>query len=134
MSVIAEHPVLFIKKLECLTVQEQDTVELEVQLNRMASDIKWMKNGVILQPGNNLNIQVDGAKQTLILKNVSCADQGLYSCETLDDKTEAKLTVESKDFCILYIHLIMPCFLYFCSINLITYASCVYINTLLLVQ
>ncbi|XP_062847132.1 obscurin isoform X3 [Trichomycterus rosablanca] len=93
---VQEPPVVFIKKLEGLTVQEQDTVKLEVELSRMASEIKWMKNGVVLQPEKNLNIQVDGAKQTLILKNVSCADQGLYSCETLDDKTEAKLTVELK--------------------------------------
>ncbi|MCI4374319.1 hypothetical protein PGIGA_G00004900 [Pangasianodon gigas] len=89
-------PVMFIKKLENKTVQEQDTVELEVELSRPSTEVKWMKNGIVLQPEGNLKIQVDGVKQTLIFKSVTCADRGLYSCETLDDKTQAKLTVEVK--------------------------------------
>lgn len=79
-----------------MTVQEQDTVRLEVELSKPSSDVKWMKNGVVLQQGGNLEIHVDGAKQTLVLKSVAYADRGYYSCETLDDKTQAKLTVESR--------------------------------------
>ncbi|XP_046703831.1 obscurin [Silurus meridionalis] len=89
-------PVLFIKKLENKTVQEQDNVELHVELSRLSTEVKWMKNGVVMQPEGNVQIQVDGVKQTLIFKSVTCADRGLYSCETLDDKTQAKLTVEKK--------------------------------------
>ncbi|KAK3571997.1 hypothetical protein QTP86_021336 [Hemibagrus guttatus] len=89
-------PVMFIKKLENKTVQEQDTVELEVELSRPSTEVKWMKNGIVLQPEGNLNIKVDGVKQTLIFKSVTCSDRGFYSCETLDDKTQAKLTVEMK--------------------------------------
>lgn len=87
---------MFIKKLENKTVQEQDTVELKVELSRPSTEVKWMKNGIVLQPEGNLNIKVDGVKQSLIFKSVTCADRGFYSCETLDDKTQAKLTVESK--------------------------------------
>ncbi|XP_047667394.1 obscurin isoform X5 [Tachysurus fulvidraco] len=89
-------PVMFIKKLENKTVQEQDTVELKVELSRPSTEVKWMKNGIVLQPEGNLNIKVDGVKQSLIFKSVTCADRGFYSCETLDDKTQAKLTVEMK--------------------------------------
>ncbi|XP_017322293.1 obscurin isoform X6 [Ictalurus punctatus] len=89
-------PVMFVKKLENKTVQEQDTVELEVELSRPSTEVKWMKNGIVLQPEGNLTIQADGVKQTLIFKSVTCADRGFYSCETLDDKTQAKLTVEMK--------------------------------------
>ncbi|KAI5105994.1 obscurin, partial [Silurus meridionalis] len=89
-------PVLFIKKLENKTVQEQDNVEFHVELSRLSTEVKWMKNGVVMQPEGNVQIQVDGVKQTLIFKSVTCADRGLYSCETLDDKTQAKLTVEKK--------------------------------------
>lgn len=96
LAIFAELPVMFIKKLENKTVQEQDSVELEVELSRPSTEVKWMKNGIVLQPEGNLKIQVDGVKQTLIFQNVTCADRGLYSCETLDDKTQAKLTVESK--------------------------------------
>ncbi|XP_067234423.1 obscurin isoform X4 [Chanodichthys erythropterus] len=93
---VQQLPVTFKKKLADVTVQEQDTVRLEVELSKPSSDVKWMKNGVVLQQGGNLEIHVDGAKQTLVLKSVAYADRGYYSCETLDDKTQAKLTVEIK--------------------------------------
>lgn len=89
---------MIIRKLENKTVQEQDTVELEVELSRPSTEVKWMKNGIVLQPEGNLNIKVDGVKQTLIFKSVTYTDRGFYCCETLDDKTQAKLTVESKSY------------------------------------
>uniref|UniRef100_A0A668A7J7 Obscurin, cytoskeletal calmodulin and titin-interacting RhoGEF b n=1 Tax=Myripristis murdjan TaxID=586833 RepID=A0A668A7J7_9TELE len=92
----SEIPVTFKKKLENLTVEEQVEVKLEVELSKPSADVKWMKNSVVLQPTGNMEIRVDGTKQTLVFKSVTHADRGFYSCETLDDKTEAKLTVESK--------------------------------------
>ncbi|XP_073797121.1 obscurin isoform X7 [Danio rerio] len=93
---VQQLPVTFTKKLADVTVQEQNTVRLEVELSKPSKDVKWMKNGVVLQQGGNLEIHVDGAKQTLVLKSVAYADRGHYSCETLDDKTQAKLSVEIK--------------------------------------
>ncbi|KAA0704500.1 Obscurin [Triplophysa tibetana] len=93
---VQQLPVTFKKKLADITVQEQDTVRLEVELSKHSTEVKWMKNGVILQPGGNLEIHVEGVKQTLILRSVTNGDRGHYSCETLDDKTQAKLTVEIK--------------------------------------
>lgn len=77
-------------------MEEEEEVKLEVEISKLSPEVKWMKNGVILQPGPNVEIRVDGNKQTLVLKKVTSADRGYYSCETLDDKTQAKLTVESK--------------------------------------
>ncbi|XP_016380464.1 obscurin-like [Sinocyclocheilus rhinocerous] len=93
---VQQLPVTFKKKLADVTVTEQDTVRLEVELSKPSTDVKWMKNGVVLQQGENMEIHVDGAKQALVLKSVAYADRGHYSCETLDDKTQAKLTVEIK--------------------------------------
>ena len=84
------------KKLENLTVEEQKEVRMEVELSRPSAEVRWMKNGVVLQPASNMELLVDGAKQSLVFKSVAYADRGLYSCETLDDKTQAKLSVESK--------------------------------------
>ncbi|XP_036374691.1 obscurin isoform X9 [Megalops cyprinoides] len=89
-------PVTFKKKLENCTVQEQQEVKMEVELSKPSADVKWMKNSVVLQPGGNVEIHVDGARQTLVLKSVTMSDRGYYSCETLDDKTQAKLTVETR--------------------------------------
>ncbi|XP_030016091.1 obscurin [Sphaeramia orbicularis] len=93
---VEHEPVMFKKKLENLTVEEQSEVKLEVELSKASDEVKWMKNSVVLQPSGNMQIRVDGAKQTLIFKNVTHADRGIYSCETLDDKTQAKLNVEMK--------------------------------------
>ncbi|XP_016314282.1 obscurin-like [Sinocyclocheilus anshuiensis] len=93
---VQQLPVTFKKKLADMTVTEQDTVRLEMELSKPSKDVKWMKNGVVLQQGENMEIHVDGAKQALVLKSVAYADRGHYSCETLDDKTQAKLTVEIK--------------------------------------
>lgn len=86
----------FKKKLENLTVEEQSEVKLEVELSKPSDEVRWMKNSVVLQAAGNMEIRVAGAKQALIFKSVTHADRGIYSCETLDDKTQAKLNVESK--------------------------------------
>nr|XP_046215649.1 obscurin isoform X9 [Oncorhynchus gorbuscha] len=90
-------PVMFKKKLEnVMAVEEQKEVKLEVELSKPSKEVRWMKNSVVLQPGGNMEIRLDGAKQTLVFKSVTTADRGYYSCETLDDKTQAKLTVDVK--------------------------------------
>ncbi|KAJ0058810.1 hypothetical protein NL108_000518, partial [Boleophthalmus pectinirostris] len=93
---VQHEPVTFKKKLENLTVEEQSDAKMEVELSKASDDVRWMKNSVVVQPSANVQIQVNGAKQTLVIKNVTTADRGIYSCETLDDKTQAKLTVEMK--------------------------------------
>lgn len=87
---------MFKKKLENLTVEEQSEVKLEVELSRPSEEVRWMKNSVVIQPTGNVKICTNGAKQALVFMSVSRADRGVYSCETLDDKTQAKLSVESK--------------------------------------
>lgn len=79
-------------------MEEQSEVKLEVELSKPSDEVRWMKNSVVLQPAGNMEIRVDGAKQTLVFKSVTNADRGIFSCETLDDKTQAKLCVESKIF------------------------------------
>lgn len=93
---LTDEPVTFRKKLQDLTVEEQSEVKLEVELSKPSDEVKWMKNSVVLHPAGNTEIRVDAAKQVLVFKSVTCADRGIYSCETLDDKTQAKLSVEGK--------------------------------------
>ncbi|XP_072297836.1 obscurin isoform X16 [Eucyclogobius newberryi] len=93
---VQHEPVTFKKKLENLTMEEQSDAKMEVELSKPSQDVRWMKNSVVIQPSGNVQIQVSGAKQTLVIKKVTTADRGSYSCETLDDKTQAKLNVEMK--------------------------------------
>ncbi|XP_077363922.1 obscurin [Festucalex cinctus] len=93
---VQREPVMFKKKLENLTVEEQSEVKLEVELSKPSDEVHWMKNSVKLQTSASVEIRVDGGKQVLVFKSIAYADRGIYSCETLDDRTQAKLIVEMK--------------------------------------
>lgn len=91
-----EAPVLFKKKLEPQTVEEWGSVTMAVELTRPWPEVKWTRNAVALAPGENVAIYAKGTSHCLVLRSVGFADRGFYGCETPDDKTQAKLTVESE--------------------------------------
>lgn len=92
---MAEAPISFKKKLEPKTVEEKDTVTLEVELTKSA-EVKWMRNNIVLKPSEKIEIKAEGTKHILVVKDISFADRGFYCCESPDDKTQAKINVESK--------------------------------------
>lgn len=69
---------------------------LEVELSRPWPQVKWTRNAVVLVPGENVEILAEGVHHCLRLHCVSYEDRGFYGCETQDDKTQAKLSVESE--------------------------------------
>ncbi|XP_074841400.1 obscurin isoform X2 [Carettochelys insculpta] len=93
---VREAPVTFTKKLEPKTVEERGTVTLEVELSKPSTEVKWMRNSIVLQPSSNMEIKAEGTKHNLTIKNITFADRGFYCCETLEDKTQAKLNVEMR--------------------------------------
>ncbi|XP_048657349.1 obscurin isoform X34 [Marmota marmota marmota] len=93
---VREAPVLFKKKLEPKTVEERTSVTLEVELTRPWPEVKWTRNAAVLVPGENVEIQAEGTCHRLVLRSVGFTDRGFFGCETPDDKTQAKLTVEMR--------------------------------------
>lgn len=87
---------LFKKKLEPQTVEEWSSVTMEVELTRPWPEVKWTRNAAALVAGENVEIHAEGSSHRLVLRSVGFADRGFYGCETADDKTQAKLTVESE--------------------------------------
>lgn len=102
ISSLAEASISFTKKLEPKTVEERETVTLEVELNKPA-EVKWMRNSIVLKPSDKIEIKAEGTKHTLVVKDISFADRGFYCCESPDDKTQAKINVES-EFSNLWFH------------------------------
>uniref|UniRef100_A0A8C4UI32 Obscurin n=1 Tax=Falco tinnunculus TaxID=100819 RepID=A0A8C4UI32_FALTI len=92
---VREASISFKKKLEPRTVQERDTVTLEVELTKPAG-VKWMRNSIVLKPSEKIEIKAEGTKHTLVVKDISFADRGFYCCESPDDKTQAKINVEMR--------------------------------------
>ncbi|XP_028934062.1 obscurin [Ornithorhynchus anatinus] len=93
---VREAPVLFRKKLEAQTVEEKGTAVLEAELTKPSTEVKWLRNGAVLSPGPKVEVQAEGARHRLIIRDLSFSDRGFYVCETLDDKTQAKLNVEMR--------------------------------------
>uniref|UniRef100_A0A452G6J3 non-specific serine/threonine protein kinase n=1 Tax=Capra hircus TaxID=9925 RepID=A0A452G6J3_CAPHI len=93
---VREAPVLFRKKLEPQTVEERSSVTMEVELTRPWPEVKWTRNAVALASGEKVEIHAEGARHRLVLHSVGFADRGFYGCETPNDKTQAKLTVEMR--------------------------------------
>ncbi|XP_057396424.1 obscurin [Balaenoptera acutorostrata] len=93
---VREAPVLFKKKLEPQTVEERSSVTMEVELTRPWPEVKWTRNAAALVTGENVEIHAEGSSHRLVLRSVGFADRGFYGCETADDKTQAKLTVEMR--------------------------------------
>ncbi|KAM4869513.1 LOW QUALITY PROTEIN: obscurin-like [Urocitellus parryii] len=91
-----EAPVLFKKKLEPQTVEERTSVTLEVELTRPWPEVKWTRNAAVLVPGENVEMQAEGTRLRLVLRSVGFTDRSFFGCETPEDKTQAKLTVEMR--------------------------------------
>uniref|UniRef100_A0A669QKL3 Obscurin n=1 Tax=Phasianus colchicus TaxID=9054 RepID=A0A669QKL3_PHACC len=92
---VREASISFKKKLEPKTVEERDTVTLEVELTKPA-EVKWMRNSIVLKPSEKIEIKAEGTKHILTVKDISFADRGFYCCESPDDKTQAKINVEMR--------------------------------------
>ncbi|XP_023563514.1 obscurin isoform X3 [Octodon degus] len=91
---VREAPVLFLRRLEPQSVEEGSTVTMEVELSRPWPQVQWTRNAAVLEPRDNVEIHAQGVHHRLVLCRVGFADRGFYGCETPDDKTQAKLTVE----------------------------------------
>ncbi|NWI65969.1 OBSL1 protein, partial [Todus mexicanus] len=90
----AEAQVLFVRKLQDVVAEEEGDVCLEVEVSHEAAEVQWLKQGVLLQPGSKYQLQELGCRRTLTIRCLGPADRGTYRCESLHDRTQAKLCVE----------------------------------------
>lgn len=85
---------LFVQKLRDMVVEELQDACLEVELSHAGAEVQWLKQGVLLQPGAKYQLQEAGRRRALTIHSLSPSDRGTYRCETLHDRTQAKLSVE----------------------------------------
>ncbi|XP_042640119.1 obscurin-like protein 1 isoform X2 [Tyto alba] len=93
---VQEAQVLFVRKLRDVVAEEQGDACLEVEVSHEAAEVQWLKQGVLLQPGGKYQLQESGCRRTLTIRCLSPADRGTYRCESLHDRTQAKLCVEPR--------------------------------------
>ncbi|XP_069083306.1 obscurin-like protein 1 isoform X2 [Pleurodeles waltl] len=93
---VQEAQVAFLTKLQNVSVEEMEDVTLEVEVSTDTAEVQWMKHGVVIQPGPKYTLGDSGRKRTLTIHDVRFSDCGNYRCESLHDKTQARLSVESR--------------------------------------
>ncbi|NXG48930.1 OBSL1 protein, partial [Psilopogon haemacephalus] len=91
---VQEAQVLFTRKLQDMVAEEQGDACLEVEVSHEAAEVQWLKQGILLQPSSKYQLQESGCQRTLTIRCLSPADRGTYRCESLHDRTQAKLYVE----------------------------------------
>ncbi|KAM6078945.1 obscurin-like protein 1 isoform 2-T2 [Theristicus caerulescens] len=91
---VQEAQVLFVQKLQDMVAEEQGDACLEVEVSHEAAEVQWLKQGILLQPGSKYQMQESGRRRTLTIHCLDPADRGTYRCETLHDRTQARLCVE----------------------------------------
>ncbi|KAM8855623.1 obscurin-like protein 1 isoform 15-T15 [Spinachia spinachia] len=91
---IQEQQVLFTKKMTPVVAEEYGEATLEVEVSLDSGEVQWMRQGVLIHPGVKYILNHNGRRHSLTIQKLAISDRGLYSCETLHDRTQAQLTVE----------------------------------------
>ncbi|XP_048884334.1 obscurin-like protein 1 isoform X1 [Brienomyrus brachyistius] len=93
---VQEAQVLFTKKMASVVSEEYGVATLEVEVNLEAAEVQWMRQGLVIQPGPKYTLNSEGHRRSLTVHSLGISDRGTYCCETLHDRTQGKLNVESR--------------------------------------
>ncbi|XP_043104271.1 obscurin-like protein 1 isoform X20 [Puntigrus tetrazona] len=93
---VQEAQVLFTKIMDTVVAEEFGEATLEVEVSLETAEVQWMRQGVVIHPGSKFTLKQNGPKHSLTIHKLTLSDRGTYSCETLHDRTQAKLTVEPR--------------------------------------
>ena len=92
--VIGGRDIRFTKKLQDKEVLEGEKAVFELQLSHDEVEAVWMVNGEQVKVSDDVDIQVDGRKHTLILENTTAKMSGPVTFKVVDGpKNEAQLDV-----------------------------------------
>ncbi|XP_048050394.1 obscurin isoform X16 [Megalobrama amblycephala] len=93
---VQEAQVLFTKSMDPVVAEEFGEATLEVEVSLETAEVQWMRQGVVIHPGSKFTLKQSGKKRSLTIHKLTLSDRGTYSCETLHDRTQAKLSVEPR--------------------------------------
>ncbi|MFT7807941.1 obscurin-like protein 1 isoform X1 [Arapaima gigas] len=91
---VREMRVKFTQPLQDMVGHRNGLLTLCCGLNKARGDVLWLKDGQEIVPSRRFAIRTNGAERSLTIHRLTAEDAGEYTCESKDDKTCAKVTVE----------------------------------------
>ncbi|XP_076011355.1 obscurin-like protein 1a [Genypterus blacodes] len=92
---------------------ELDPVVLHCKVSRDDAEVVWYKDGVEIQPSDNITLQVEGTMRRLIIRSAETTDAGSYTCRaennsiafTVNVREPPVMIVEPKDDVVMETHI-----------------------------
>ncbi|XP_025067416.1 obscurin isoform X15 [Alligator sinensis] len=89
-------PIKILKPLRNKIALEKHRGYLECQVSSPTARVKWYKNDIEICPGHKFEFVSDGVYRTLIINDATFADEDVYTCDAIDDKSSAYFYVEEQ--------------------------------------
>ena len=95
---VLEAPAQFITPLEDMTVEEKSQCVMECEVNRANVRTRWLKDRRIpIQVSDKYEIVEREKIRSLIIKDITYDDEGVYTCDADTAKSNMNLTVCARD-------------------------------------
>ncbi|KAK1166274.1 obscurin-like isoform X1 [Acipenser oxyrinchus oxyrinchus] len=91
---VKELKLSFVRSLEEVYAYKDDTIILRCEICKPKGDVQWLKDGQQILPSRHLAMKAEGRERSLTIHRATGNDTGEYVCESKDDKTCARVTVE----------------------------------------
>lgn len=89
-------PICIVKPLRDKTVLARHKATLECTVSQSRGRVRWFRGDTEIFAGHKYEICNLDCYRTLVIHHVEPADEGLYTCDALDDCSTARLLVEGK--------------------------------------
>uniref|UniRef100_A0A8B9Y1T6 Obscurin-like protein 1 n=1 Tax=Bos mutus grunniens TaxID=30521 RepID=A0A8B9Y1T6_BOSMU len=95
---VAEPPLVkLVSELTPLTVHEGDDATFRCEVSPPDADITWLRNGVVVTPGPQLEMTQNGSSRTLTVRSCRLEDAGTVTARAGGTSTSARLHVRETE-------------------------------------
>ncbi|KAM7012432.1 obscurin [Tautogolabrus adspersus] len=101
LLVLLKPKVLFEERPQDVVIMEGETATLSCKTSDLTSLVTWRRNHIPLRHGDKYELRKEGNVNLLLIHDVDPLDTGMYSCDTGDEQSNAKLTVTELPPCFL---------------------------------
>ncbi|KAM4629824.1 obscurin [Polymixia lowei] len=94
LLVVPKAKVSFEEKPKDVVIMEGETATLSCMTSDLTTPVTWRRNHIPLLCGEKYHMRKEGKVNLLLIRDTEPLDTGIYSCDTGDVQSSAKLTVQ----------------------------------------